>query len=249
MVIISVSGLESSANSREQQRKDFLQAENSVIEGANEDFSVISKGLESYPLFPYLEYQWLSKHLDKKTQIQTFLGKNKSSRYARKLRQDWLTYLYKHQDWSEFVAHYKSSKSKARQCRYQWARYKLNYKTKALTATKKIWLTGRSLPKVCDPLLKKFTQSSFLTQQLVWQRFELAIKAKQMKLAKYLSKKLSRAEMQKNANHWLKLVRNPDLVVENHFVQGLSRTQKSDMIVYAMQRLISNNFDKALPIG
>ncbi len=247
-VVVLVSGVESSANSREQQRQIFLHAENTIIEGANEDFSVISKGLENYPLFPYLEYQWLSKHLDKKTQIQTFLRKNKSSRYARKLRQKWLAYLYKHQDWNDFVDHSRSSKSKLRQCRYQWARYKLNYKTKALTATKKIWLTGRSLPKACDSLLEKFTSSSFLTQELIWQRFELAVKARQLKLATYLSKKLNSSKAQKNASQWLKLVKNPDLIAEKHFVQGLSSTQKSDMIIFAMKRLISNNVDSALSI-
>ena len=245
-VMILVSGFESSASSREQQRQAFLQAEISVIEGANEDFSVISKGLESYPLYPYLEYQWLSQHLDKKAQIQVFLRKNKSSRYARKLRQQWLTYLYKHQDWKDFVNYYKTSKSRYKQCRYQWARYQLNYKTKALSATKKIWLTGRSLPKVCDPLLAKFTHSSFLTQELIWQRFELAVKARKVKLAIYLSKQLINAEAKKNASQWLKLVKNPDLIAKSQFLQAVSATQQADMIVYAMQRLISNNVDNAL---
>lgn len=243
-----VSGVESLANTREQQRQVFLQAESKVIAGTNEDFSVISKGLEGYPLLPYLEYQWLTQHLDKKVQIRIFLRNNKSSRYARKLRQQWLTYLYKHQNWTDFVAYYKPSNSKLKQCRYQWARYKLNYKTKALTATQKIWLTGRSLPKACDPLLDKFTHSSFLTQKLIWQRFELAVKARQLKLATYLGKKLSSAEAQKNAAQWLKLVQNPALVVSSQPLQGASRTQQAGMFVYAMKRLISKDVDDAMLI-
>ncbi|NOQ13434.1 MAG: transglycosylase SLT domain-containing protein [Methyloprofundus sp.] len=241
-VVILIAGLESSANTREQQRQAFLQAEGRMTA---EDFSLISKGLEDYPLYPYLEYQWLSQHLDKKVQIRDFLRNNKSSRYARKLRQQWLAYLYKHQNWNDFVAYYQTSRSKSGQCRYQWARYQLNYKTKALTETKKIWLTGRSLPKVCDPLLEKFSSSSFLTQALIWQRFELAIKARKLKLATYLSKKLSTAETKRNASQWLKLVKNPALVVSSQSLQGVSRTQQADMFVYAMKRLISKDVDDA----
>ncbi|MCK5354357.1 MAG: transglycosylase SLT domain-containing protein, partial [Methyloprofundus sp.] len=134
------------------------------------------------------------------------------------------------------------------QCRYQWARYQLNYKTKALTATQKIWLTGRSLPKACDPLLAKFSSSSFLTQALIWQRFELAVKAKQFKLAAYLSKKLSNSTAQKVASQWLTLSNRPQLVATGSFLQGVSRDQQADMLVYAMKRLISQDVDKAIPI-
>ncbi len=233
----------SSANSLDQQRQTFLQAESRIRAGSDEDFSAIGKELKDYVLYPYIEYQWLNKHLDHKKQIQTFLQKNKSSRYARKLRHKWLTHLYKHQDWKDFVAYSKTSKSKFSQCRYQWARYKINYKTKALIATKKIWLTGRSLPKVCDPLLEKFTHSSFLTQELIWQRFELAIKARQFNLAKYLSKKLSSTVAKINARQWLRLAKQVDLVADDRFLQGVSRAQKANMFVYAMQRLIGKNVD------
>lgn len=245
-LLILTIGLECSAYSLEQQRQFFLQAENKIIANTNETFSAISTGLENYPLYPYLEYRWLSQHIDKQTQIKGFLRKNKSSRYARKLRQQWLTYLYQHQDWNNFVAYSIASKSKRQQCRYQWARYQLNYKTKALTATQKTWLTGRSLPKACDPLLAKFTRSAFLTQALIWQRFQLAIKAKQFKLATYLSKILSSSKAQKNASHWLTLAKKPELITTNHFLQEVSRNQQPDMLIYAMKRLISKDVDNAI---
>ncbi len=245
-LLVSEGGV--SATSLEQQRQTYLRAEGSIMAGADEDFSVISKGLDDYPLYPYLEYQWLNKHLDKKIQIKAFLKKNKSSRYARKLRQQWLTYLYKHQDWKEFVTYARPSKSKFSQCRYQWARYNINFRTKALIETKKIWLTGRSLPKVCDPLLEKFTHSKFLTQALIWQRYELAIKARQFNLSTYLSKKLSSTDTKNLASQWLMLAKQPQLIAKDSFLQGVSRTQQAAMFVYAMRRLISNNVDTGLPL-
>ena len=97
-----VFSLVSLANVREQQREDFLQAESRIFAGTSGDFSVISQGLSDYPLYSYLEYQWLSRHLDKKAQIKAFLYRHKAARYSRKLRADWLTYLYKHKQWQDF---------------------------------------------------------------------------------------------------------------------------------------------------
>ncbi|WP_221895640.1 hypothetical protein [Bathymodiolus japonicus methanotrophic gill symbiont] len=180
-------------------------AEQMISSGDDKGYAVISAGLKTYPLYFYLQYQWLSKHLDQEKQILHFLNKSHKSLYARKLRRKWLNHLYKQGKWDSFVANYRSSSSQLMQCRYHWAEYQRNYKTKALTATQKIWLTGHSLPKDCDPLLNKFTQSSFLTQKLIWQRFILAAKARQYSLATYLSKKLNSATAVKAADKWLKL--------------------------------------------
>ncbi len=231
----------SSANVLEQQRARFLIAEQAL----QADFTVISKGLQSYPLYPYLEYQWLKQHLDKSKQIKAYLKTNKTSRYARLLRGNWLNELYKKGRWRDFTANYRASSSKRQQCRYQWARYQLNYKTKALTATQKIWLTGRSLPKDCDKLLAKFIRSKFLTQELVWQRFLLAAKARQVKLARYLSRQLKGAQAQKNAQRWLSLVKQPELVTNAKFLQGISPAQQADMLVYAIKRIAGSDPDKA----
>ncbi|NOQ63266.1 MAG: transglycosylase SLT domain-containing protein [Methyloprofundus sp.] len=237
---------EAAAGNLEQQRLIFLQAEKTIKAASKEEFAVISSNLKAYPLTPYLEYQWLGKHLAETVQVQAFLRNNKSSRYAGKLRQQWLNYLYKKQQWADFVQFSKSSKRKQQQCRYQWAQYQLNRKTIALTATKKIWLTGRSLPKDCDALLAKFTQSKFLTQKLIWQRFELAVKAKQLTLAKYLSGKLSSEAKKKQANIWLKVVNQPSRIASPDFLQGIAQPQHLAMRIYAMKRLISDDVDKAM---
>lgn len=230
----------------EQQRLDFMQVENIIVMGMGGNFPDLARGLENYPLYPYLEYQWLSRHLHEKDQIQTFLSQHKSSRYARRLRQQWLSYLYKQKQWKDYVAYYKHSKSRARLCQYHWSRYQLNYKTKALQATQKIWLSGASLPKACDPLLDKFSKSSFLTQKLIWQRFKLAMKARQLQLAAYLAKKMSKSGDRKNAELWIKLVKNPELIRAQKFRARVPKQQRTDMFLYAMKRLISRDVEQAL---
>jgi len=243
--LLLIGTMDSFANMRAQQRHDFLQAEQMIAVGDDQGYAELRPGLESYPLYFYLQYQWLSLHLGESKQIQDFLSNTKKSLYTRNLRRKWLGYLYKQGKWNTFVANYKPGKSKLGKCRYNWAQYQRNYKTKALTATQKLWLTGSSLPKGCDPLLKKFTQSSFLTQKLVWQRFMLAAKARQYSLATYLSNKLSSVEDRKNADKWLKLVKNPRLVSQAGFFQGISKAQQADMFTYAVRKLVSADVGSA----
>ena len=244
-VLLLTGAFASHASVLEQQRLDFLQAEQMIAVGDDQGYAAISSGLESYPLYFYLQYQWLSLHLDQDKQILNFLKHTKQSRYTRKLRRKWLAYLYKRGKWNTFAANYKPSKSKLMQCRYNWAEYQRNYKTKALTATQKIWLTSSSLPKDCDPLLSKFTQSSFLTQKLIWQRFMLAAKARQYNLATYLAKKLSSAGDRKKADKWLKLVKNPQLIRQTSFFQGVAKNEQAEMFTYAMKKLVSADVDNA----
>ncbi len=245
LLLLLTGSMQSIASVREQQRHDFLQAEQMIIAGDDQGYKALSTSLETYPLYFYLQYQWLSLHLDQTRQIQHYLSKTRKPIYTAKLRRKWLAYLYKRGEWDVFVANYKPSKSKQIQCRYYWAEYQRNYKTKALKATQKIWLTGSSLPKDCDALLNKFTQSSFLTQKLIWQRFMLAAKARQYSLAAYLQKKLSSSQDLNNAEAWLKLIKNPQLISQTGILSAVSKSQRADMFTYAMRRQVSADVDNA----
>lgn len=237
--------IESVASVGSQQRQDFLLAEQMIAEGDDQGYAAKKTALQDYPLYFYLQYQWLSRHLDQSAEILEFLRKRKKTRYANRLRSKWMGYLYRHGQWQTYVVNYKPSKSKRLQCRYNWALYQNNYKTQALKATRNIWLSGYSLPKDCDSLLNKFSQSSFLTQKLVWQRFKLAIYARQLNLAIFLSKKISKTEEQINADNWLKLYKNPDLIAQAVFTQQVAKGQQAQMLTYAIKRLISTNADQA----
>ncbi|MBE0468732.1 MAG: transglycosylase SLT domain-containing protein [Methyloprofundus sp.] len=232
----------------DEQRLKFVQAEEMIESGDDQGFFQLSLELVDYPLHFYLSYQWLSKHLDQDQKIQQFLRDNPSTLYARMLHKQWLDALYKNKQWDAYLANYQDSKSKQAQCRYQWARYQLNYQTEALTAAKKIWLTGYSLPRDCDQLLAKFTQSSFLTQKLIWQRFRMAIDARQYDLASYLRNKMTSKIAKQDAKQWLSLLKNPDLIANADVLQNASKAQKADMFVYAVQRIIGLDVDKALHI-
>jgi soluble lytic murein transglycosylase len=238
--------LEGAANVRVQQREDFLIAEKMLDKGEVDGYLLIKSKLKNYPLDFYLDYQYLSKNLDKSVQVQRFISENKTSRYAYQLRRKWNRYLYKTKQWPAFVKNYKPTKNLARQCQYQWARYQLNYKKAALQATQKIWLIGRFLPSVCDPLLKKFVQSSFLTQKHIFQRYVNAIKAREFKLASYLYEKISISRVKKMAKKWLKIAKDSQLTKKIAIFNKVTLKGQSELFIYAVTRLINQDINKGI---
>ena len=240
--------VDSSANVQVQQREDFLIAEAMLGEGEIESYFLIKPKLKGYPLDFYLDYQYLRKNLDKSAQIQQFIKVHKNSRYTYKLRRQWHSYLYKSKQWSAFVKHYRPTKNVSRQCQYQWARYQLGYKTSALKAVQTTWLIGRSLPKVCNPLLGKFVQSKFLTQKLIFQRYKNAIKVRELKLARYLYKKISAGKVKNKARQWLKIAESTRLSKNSAIFKQNSLKGQSELFVYAVKRLINQDINLGMAV-
>jgi len=90
----------------DQQRNDFLQAEKLLAQGNSAAFMRASAALSNYPLYPYLQYQWLKENLHQDDQILSFLAAYKSTRYAGLLRSKWLDYLAKNERWNDFIRYY-----------------------------------------------------------------------------------------------------------------------------------------------
>jgi len=61
-------------NTLSQQRNDFLQAEKLLAQGNNAAILDISAALIDYPLYPYLQYQWLKDNLQQADRILAFFS-------------------------------------------------------------------------------------------------------------------------------------------------------------------------------
>jgi len=70
-------------NTLEQQRQDFLLAERLVEQGNDNAFLILSSTLADYPLYPYLQYQWLKNNLQQADKILAFLSAYKDTRLRR----------------------------------------------------------------------------------------------------------------------------------------------------------------------
>lgn len=202
------------AELREQQRQHFLLAEKLLQRGQEGEFLTLSRTLTAYPLYPYLQYQWLKNNLPQTDAVRFFLLRYQNTRYAELLRQKWLGYLADNQRWPEFVQQYQPVADVALQCQYFWALHNTGAKQRALEGAKQLWLSGDTLPKACDALLFAFSIAPEFNQLLVWQRFEQALSKDNVALASYLRTFIEPAE-QTIAEQWLKAHRQPARVLPN----------------------------------
>jgi soluble lytic murein transglycosylase len=228
------------SNTLELQRQNFLLAEKLIEQKDENAFLNLSATLADYPLYPYLQYQWLSNNLPQTNKIVAFLSMYKESFYADLLRFKWLAYLADNDRWSEFIRHYQASSNTALECRFYWAHYKTGDQLLALNAAKRLWATGHSQPKECGPLLSAFVLSPALTPELMWQRFELAIKRENIPLAVYVQHLMDKPD-QEIAEVWLQVHKKPELIEDSSFwisnivqqglifAHGIDRMAKSDL--------------------
>ncbi|MDP2903460.1 MAG: transglycosylase SLT domain-containing protein [Methylovulum sp.] len=233
-------------NVQEQQRQDFLRAESLLEQGNEAAFLDLSRTLTSYPLYPYLQYQWLKNNLHQTDKVQFFLLRYKDSRYAGLLRDKWLAYLADHDRWHEFVRYYEASGDITLECQFYWGLYNTGNKQQALGEAKRLWTVGYEQPKACDPLFFALTLSPYFTRELIWQRFELALKKDNVTLAGYIHRFLGKAD-QNSADVWLQVHKKPLLIKDDGFRIGKA-AQTGRIFAYGVGRVAKSDLDLAIQI-
>ncbi len=227
-------------------RQLFLQAENAIKKNNDAEYFLLAEKLKDYPLAPFLQYQWLKKHLDNETKIKEFLKQHKSSRYASRLKRKWLHHLAKHKQWTIFLQFYNTSKNTKLRCYYHQAQLETGNKKVALKGAKELWVVGYSQPAECDPLFARLIKSSLFTQDLLWQRFDAAVQNNKISLAVYVKSFMSQA-YHADAQLWLNLHHNP-----SHYISHLLDLSKTDqsalMFTHAINRLVNNDFATAITL-
>ncbi len=226
------------------QRNIFSQARQQLQQGNILTFLALSSTIEGYPLYPYLRYQWLKDNLQRTGQIEAFLAAYKDNYYAAALRSQWLDYLARQERWHEFKRHYQATGNVANECRFYWAHYKLGNKQLALAEAKRLWLTGNSRPKSCDGLFLALIMSPAFSDDLVWQRFELALAKNNSGLANYLRGLLSQAS-RPIADVWVQVHKNPAATQDLSFWPG-NDPKMGRLFAHGIDQMAKTDLDKAL---
>ena len=225
----------------------FLEAENLVRQAKWQELAVKQEALKNYPLAIYLERDRLLANLNlaKSAEIEDFLNQYGELPVSRKLRYKWLHWLAKNNHSSLFLRHYRDFGSQQLTCKSLEYRLRTSENPEDIyPKAKSIWLSGRSLPKSCDKLISVMIQSGQITQELIWQRLVLAVKARQGSLTKYLTKKLP-VESQGAADLLQKLAKNPAKLSQVDF--KLPLTDKAiDIIELTLYKLAWDDPNKAI---
>jgi len=229
------------------QQRTFLKAEKLLARSYSQQYKNLYNQLYYYPLQPYLDQRRImdTMQLSSAGEIATFLDKYQNTPLDWPLRKAWLKYLAKKKKGSLFLEFYQKTSNTVLQCQ------KLSFLLAAgmpqsvvLPQVTKLWLVGKSLDKVCDPIIKKWQQAGYRTDEIIWQRIALAADGGKHTLIPYLTKSLPK-EQQYLGRLWHQVRRDPATVTKQYkFIK--KSEQESQIYTYGIKRLIWRDPNRAL---
>ncbi|AMK78831.1 MULTISPECIES: transglycosylase SLT domain-containing protein [Methylomonas] len=226
------------------QRQQFLRAEQALNQNRDAEYFALASGLKDYPLYPYLQYQWLKNHLDADGDIKQFLADYAASRYAAGLRQRWLLALGKKRQWPLLLNNYQGSDDPELQCYVGLAQFETGQTLEAFNQARALWLSGKSQPDNCDALFEVYKSSPYFNKELINQRFHAALNRDNQSLASYMTRFLSGPELNL-ANIWLKLHRQPETVTADTGWRE-NPEQAGELFAHAIDRWLETDVGAAM---
>jgi soluble lytic murein transglycosylase len=159
-----------------QQREAFRAAYAAAREGTA--WRPLAVGLESYPLYPYLESAALQHGIENATQaeIDAYLQRYAGLIPADDLREAELRWLAKQEDWTGFQHFYRAGLGDALTCDALQARLAQGEPLDFARDLAELW-QQTSLPSACQPVLDAAFVQGLLNPQRVWDRIERAADA------------------------------------------------------------------------
>lgn len=213
----------------------FLEAKKAASKGQWDLVENLKSELADHPLYPYLDYYYLRSHFTTvdDSAIQLYLETYPKTPMADKLRKKWLYEFAENKQWDQFLRVYQPTSNVSLRCYYFTALHETGKKTEAFSEIKPLWLTTKAQPDSCLPLFEKWLSASPNKDQLIWERFELALLKKDFKLANKLAEKFSPAK-KKSAKQILALYKNPHMVKKKSF---LDKKPIAEVVSYGLARL------------
>ncbi|CDH44426.1 transglycosylase SLT domain-containing protein [Candidatus Contendibacter odensensis] len=212
MLTIGIGGDASATESLSAWREAFQNADQALRNGVSVDYA----SLRTYPLYPYLRYQELSRRLPElpAAEVREFLQTYADSPLAERLRGIWLRQLATARRWDDYGRDAVPSRDPELDCWRRQALLNSGQKESALLGFSTLWLRGTALPVACDPVITVWRSQGGITPELLWQRFALAMDRNSLGLAKTLREAMPAAD-RKLADHWLVIADDPPRLLEN----------------------------------
>ncbi len=164
--------------------------------------------LRDYVLWPDLRAAWLQARLTTghETEVRYFLQQYGSLKPARELRYRLTLHLAAAGRSSEYLEmyrhHYQSLGIDRLDCLAVNAEILAGRAQEIVSLAEKLWLVGRSQVEECDPVFDYLRGAGLLDESMLEQRFELAVSAKQLSLARYLARSMDERFLHQ-ASQWI----------------------------------------------
>ena len=218
-------------------RSQYVEALKALERGQTKQFNQIREQLKDYPLYPYLDYAYLRVQMKRHTPSQgvaEFLAEHPNTPLAPQLKHYWLRTLAKRGQWQRYLAFYDDQiNSVELKCYALWAEYKTLDTAEALAKVEPLWLVGYSQPNACEPIFKVWREQ-YLTDELTWRRFSLAMAARKTQLARYLIRYMS-PELQAQAKLYREIHFYPERLQRKNFEELDAKSE--EILLHGIKRL------------
>ena len=235
----------SASSSLPEQRKNYRAAKLALQAGQLKPFRTLLDTLKTYPLFPYLLYDYYRERLrtTEETVLLQFMQQHNELPGIQSLRRAWLTQMARTGQWQAFLRHYTPQQDKTLRCYQLLARMHTEQGQDILKDIRALWLHGESLPRQCDPVFEWLYQSDHMNSKLAWRRVRLAMAAYNTGLGRYLGKWLE-PETRTLLRTWQQVHRNP-----RHYLsakQWQDTPQHREILLHGIRRLLKQQLSEAI---
>lgn len=231
------------------QRATYLRAKRYLATGQKENFNIALSKLEGYAIAPYLQYHDMRRRLSSVSdkEMHAFAKANADLPITRLLQARWLKAIGSRSQWRRYLTQFEKAKlehlNKDLQCYRLRALYATNRKKSAFAQVPELWISGKSLPKSCDPIFDLWIKADQLTNTMVWQRLSLALGANQRTLARYLVKLLPQEDQAEGQLFYLahqQPQKFADKIAQasGGTPQNQDRPRTRQILLHAVQRLL-----------
>lgn len=198
-------------------RSNYRQAKHALELGRVSEFRKLRALLDDYVLTTYLDYYLEIRRVGsmKSDEAQQIRARFADYSVGNRFYRHWLNQQARSKRWQTYADYYEPSEDVEEQCHYLQALFNVGRDDAALHLVPDVWVFGKSQPKVCDMPFHRWIQAKRVTDDLAWERLELALTADQATLARYLLRFFSR-DVRPSADGLVRVDRSPQLTRNRH---------------------------------
>lgn len=228
-------------------RAEFLKVEDQLRSASYEVVEGLIAPFKDYPLYPYLEYQAYQKHMRKLSQedINQFLDDYPLFPRRERLQRSWLKSLANRRQWKNWLVAYERLpiQMAEHQCDRARALLATGKKEQGYALAESLWTVGKSQPDGCNPLFDQWMKQGNPTKATAAKRYWLAAEAGEMRLARYLHRYMSKADI-KVAQSYERLRSRSRKVAESD-LSAFPESAQTALLVRAFKRVARGDAEKA----
>jgi soluble lytic murein transglycosylase len=203
------------ADSLDEQRSRYAQIKQAWDNKQMDVVQQLMPTLQTYPLYPYLEYRQLTDDLmnEPTVAVTQFIQANPTLPPARNLSSRFVNELARRQDWRGLLAFSpEPPATNEAKCNYYFAKWNTGQTDAAWAGAKDLWLTGKSQPSSCDTLFSAWRASGTQDPLAYLERIRLAMKEGNTSLVNALANQMP-ADYQTISSALISLQNNPSTVL------------------------------------